>query len=86
MATEELLPNKYRDKASEYLKGTDTMDVWFDSGRILSFIVTLIIFFIKAPLVMVVMVHKSMFSINLSVYVWECMHMDTMNLDSCSSF
>ena len=50
MTTEELLPNKYRDKASEYLKGTDTMDVWFDSGRILSFIVTLIIFFIKGSI------------------------------------
>ncbi|XP_044404592.1 isoleucine--tRNA ligase, chloroplastic/mitochondrial isoform X2 [Triticum aestivum] len=32
MKTEELLPDKYRDKASEYRKGTDTMDVWFDSG------------------------------------------------------
>lgn len=29
---EDLLPDKYRDKASEYEKGTDTMDVWFDSG------------------------------------------------------
>nr|CAB3451250.1 unnamed protein product [Digitaria exilis] len=32
MTTEELLPDKYRDKASEYRKGADTMDVWFDSG------------------------------------------------------
>ncbi|BAF10207.1 isoleucine--tRNA ligase, chloroplastic/mitochondrial [Oryza sativa Japonica Group] len=32
MTIEELLPEKYRDKASEYRKGTDTMDVWFDSG------------------------------------------------------
>lgn len=32
MSTEELLPEKYRSKASEYIKGTDTMDVWFDSG------------------------------------------------------
>ncbi|XP_077240714.1 tRNA synthetase class I (I, L, M and V) family protein isoform X2 [Tasmannia lanceolata] len=32
MTTEELLPDKYRDKASDYQKGTDTMDVWFDSG------------------------------------------------------
>uniref|UniRef100_A0ACD5YP56 Uncharacterized protein n=1 Tax=Avena sativa TaxID=4498 RepID=A0ACD5YP56_AVESA len=32
MTTEELLPDQYRDKASEYRKGTDTMDVWFDSG------------------------------------------------------
>lgn len=36
MTTEQLLPEKYRDKASEYRKGTDTMDVWFDSGRFLS--------------------------------------------------
>ena len=32
MTVEELLPTKYRDKATEYEKGTDTMDVWFDSG------------------------------------------------------
>ncbi|KAJ1407648.1 Zinc finger, FPG/IleRS-type [Sesbania bispinosa] len=32
MKVEELLPAKYRDKAAEYEKGTDTMDVWFDSG------------------------------------------------------
>ncbi|PIA61466.1 hypothetical protein AQUCO_00300755v1 [Aquilegia coerulea] len=32
MTVEELLPEKYRHKASEYQKGTDTMDVWFDSG------------------------------------------------------
>uniref|UniRef100_A0A0D9VLS1 isoleucine--tRNA ligase n=2 Tax=Leersia perrieri TaxID=77586 RepID=A0A0D9VLS1_9ORYZ len=32
MTIEDLLPEKYRDKASEYRKGTDTMDVWFDSG------------------------------------------------------
>ncbi|XP_020261568.1 isoleucine--tRNA ligase, chloroplastic/mitochondrial isoform X1 [Asparagus officinalis] len=32
MSTEELLPEKYRSKASDYQKGTDTMDVWFDSG------------------------------------------------------
>ncbi|KAL2938457.1 Isoleucine--tRNA ligase chloroplastic/mitochondrial [Bienertia sinuspersici] len=32
MTIEELLPESYRDKASEYEKGTDTMDVWFDSG------------------------------------------------------
>ncbi|CAN6468330.1 unnamed protein product [Victoria cruziana] len=32
MSVDELLPEKYRDKASEYQKGTDTMDVWFDSG------------------------------------------------------
>lgn len=32
MSTEELLPEKYRDRASDYQKGADTMDVWFDSG------------------------------------------------------
>lgn len=32
MTVEELLPDKYRDRAAEYEKGTDTMDVWFDSG------------------------------------------------------
>ncbi|XP_038723825.1 isoleucine--tRNA ligase, chloroplastic/mitochondrial isoform X2 [Tripterygium wilfordii] len=32
MALEDLLPEKYRDIASEYEKGMDTMDVWFDSG------------------------------------------------------
>ncbi|XP_074587991.1 LOW QUALITY PROTEIN: isoleucine--tRNA ligase, chloroplastic/mitochondrial [Curcuma longa] len=32
MSTEDLLPEKYRQNASEYYKGTDTMDVWFDSG------------------------------------------------------
>ncbi|KAE9598673.1 putative isoleucine--tRNA ligase [Lupinus albus] len=32
MTVEELLPPKYRNKAAEYEKGTDTMDVWFDSG------------------------------------------------------
>ncbi|KAB1213992.1 Isoleucine--tRNA ligase [Morella rubra] len=32
MTVEDLLPEKYREKASEYEKGTDTMDVWFDSG------------------------------------------------------
>lgn len=37
MSVEELLPEKYRDKASNYEKGTDTMDVWFDSGDIASF-------------------------------------------------
>ncbi len=28
----ELLPAKYQDVAHKYRKGTDTMDVWFDSG------------------------------------------------------
>ncbi|XP_011090964.1 isoleucine--tRNA ligase, chloroplastic/mitochondrial [Sesamum indicum] len=32
MKVEELLPEKYRKEASSYVKGTDTMDVWFDSG------------------------------------------------------
>lgn len=32
MTVEDLLPEKYRDKALDYEKGTDTMDVWFDSG------------------------------------------------------
>lgn len=32
MTVDDLLPEKYRDKASDYEKGTDTMDVWFDSG------------------------------------------------------
>lgn len=36
LPTEELLPQKYHDVASDYQKGTDTMDVWFDSGKLLS--------------------------------------------------
>ncbi|KAJ7955098.1 Isoleucine-tRNA ligase [Quillaja saponaria] len=32
LKVEDLLPAKYRDKATDYEKGTDTMDVWFDSG------------------------------------------------------
>ncbi|KAL0908616.1 hypothetical protein M5K25_023119 [Dendrobium thyrsiflorum] len=32
MSTEELLPEKFRSSAPKYQKGTDTMDVWFDSG------------------------------------------------------
>ncbi|KAL5785224.1 hypothetical protein ACOSQ2_007616 [Xanthoceras sorbifolium] len=32
MKVEDLLPEKYHGKASDYEKGTDTMDVWFDSG------------------------------------------------------
>ncbi|XP_020589308.1 isoleucine--tRNA ligase, chloroplastic/mitochondrial isoform X2 [Phalaenopsis equestris] len=32
MSNEELLPEKFRSNASKYQKGTDTMDVWFDSG------------------------------------------------------
>ncbi len=32
LSIEELLPNKYRKDANKYRRGTDTMDVWFDSG------------------------------------------------------
>ncbi|HEY9853687.1 MAG TPA: isoleucine--tRNA ligase [Leptolyngbyaceae cyanobacterium] len=32
MSVEELLPQKYRNNGHSYRKGTDTMDVWFDSG------------------------------------------------------
>ncbi|XP_051125884.1 isoleucine--tRNA ligase, chloroplastic/mitochondrial isoform X2 [Andrographis paniculata] len=32
LKVEELLPEKYHNEASNYEKGTDTMDVWFDSG------------------------------------------------------
>ncbi|GBF78858.1 isoleucine--tRNA ligase [Aphanothece sacrum] len=32
MSVEELLPTKYKKDAHKYRKGTDTMDVWFDSG------------------------------------------------------
>ncbi|GET37073.1 isoleucine--tRNA ligase [Microseira wollei] len=32
LSTAELLPEKYRDNGHTYRKGTDTMDVWFDSG------------------------------------------------------
>ncbi|EPS59339.1 hypothetical protein M569_15468, partial [Genlisea aurea] len=32
MKIEELLPEKYRKESSQLIKGTDTMDVWFDSG------------------------------------------------------
>ena len=28
----DLLPEKYKDQADKWVKGTDTMDVWFDSG------------------------------------------------------
>ena len=28
----DLLPDKYKDQADQWTKGTDTMDVWFDSG------------------------------------------------------
>ena len=32
LETAELLPPSFRDRADEYSRGTDTMDVWFDSG------------------------------------------------------
>ena len=32
MSIEELLPEQYKADADKYRKGTDTMDVWFDSG------------------------------------------------------
>lgn len=32
LSTEELLPPDYRNNGRTYRKGTDTMDVWFDSG------------------------------------------------------
>ena len=28
----DLLPEKYKAEADKWMKGTDTMDVWFDSG------------------------------------------------------
>ncbi|KAI9137684.1 isoleucyl-tRNA synthetase [Paraphysoderma sedebokerense] len=32
LPTEELLAPEYRENGNDYVKGTDTMDVWFDSG------------------------------------------------------
>ena len=32
MSVEELLPEAYQNDGKTYVKGTDTMDVWFDSG------------------------------------------------------
>lgn len=32
MDEKDLLPGEYRDEAEKWKKGTDTMDVWFDSG------------------------------------------------------
>lgn len=32
LSVEELLPQQYRNNGRKYRKGTDTMDVWFDSG------------------------------------------------------
>ncbi|EDX86275.1 isoleucyl-tRNA synthetase [Synechococcus sp. PCC 7335] len=32
LSVDELLPEAYRNNGKRYIKGTDTMDVWFDSG------------------------------------------------------
>ena len=32
MDEKDLLPDKYKAEADKWKKGTDTMDVWFDSG------------------------------------------------------
>jgi len=32
MSEEQLLPESFKAQAQDYVKGTDTMDVWFDSG------------------------------------------------------
>ena len=32
LEVEDLLPEEHKAKAGEYVRGTDTMDVWFDSG------------------------------------------------------
>lgn len=32
MEVADLLPEALRGQAEDYIKGTDTMDVWFDSG------------------------------------------------------
>ncbi|KAL7545516.1 hypothetical protein ACHAWF_008864 [Thalassiosira exigua] len=32
MDVADLLPEKFKDEADKWIKGTDTMDVWFDSG------------------------------------------------------
>ena len=32
MSVEELLPEGLKGEAEKWTKGTDTMDVWFDSG------------------------------------------------------
>lgn len=33
MEVADLLPDKHKADADKYRKGTDTMDVWFDSGE-----------------------------------------------------
>lgn len=51
MSTEELLPEKYRSDAADYQKGTDTMDVWFDSGMsAMSHVCAYIFFSSSSPL------------------------------------
>jgi isoleucyl-tRNA synthetase len=30
----DLLPDQYKSQADEWVKGSDTMDVWFDSGKL----------------------------------------------------
>ncbi|MCO5558729.1 hypothetical protein L7F22_012315 [Adiantum nelumboides] len=32
LGVEDLLPEEYKQEAEQYVKGSDTMDVWFDSG------------------------------------------------------
>ncbi len=39
LSVEELLPESYRNNGHTYRKGTDTMDVWFDSGSSLAAVV-----------------------------------------------
>jgi isoleucyl-tRNA synthetase len=55
MPIKDLLPYDLREKADLYTKGTDTMDVWFDSGtswagflNIWIFIISLIDLMFKA--------------------------------------
>lgn len=43
MSVDELLPEAYSAKSSEYQKGTDTMDVWFDSGMDRKIVITIFI-------------------------------------------
>lgn len=42
MDIKDLLPEKHRADADKYRKGTDTMDVWFDSGEQVSLSLLLI--------------------------------------------
>lgn len=45
MSNEDLLPESYRSEASQFRKGVDTMDVWFDSGESPSLLQSFQIFF-----------------------------------------